>query len=421
MRLDVFLVAVRDGNGWFFDASDPLLIRVHRCSSMANLPFLLIEFLDELVFGVTEAAWPLIRTDLGLNYVQIGLALSLPGVIGNMIEPFLGILGDVWKRRALILGGGIFFALACLLTGVSRTFGLLLISFIIFNPSSGAFVSLSQATLMDSEPARHEQNMARWTFAGSLGVVLGPLVLSAALALTLGWRAIFLALAAMTVIILAVAWKKLPSSVIGHSSFPRWSDFRTGLRNAFSALRRKEVLRWLVLLEFSDLMLDVLYGFLALYFVDVAGFSPSKAALAVAVWTGFGLLGDLLIIPLLEKVRGLNYLRLSVVVELILFPSFLLVSNAWLKLAIAALLGLFNSGWYAILQGNLYSSMPGQSGTVMAIGNVVGIFGKLLPFGIGLAAERFGLGPAMWLLLAGPIALLIGLPARHTSHTAPGT
>jgi len=128
---------------------------------MANLLFLLIEFLDELVFGVTEAAWPLIRTDLGLNYAQIGLALSLPGVIGNMIEPFLGILGDVWKRRALILGGGIFFALACLLTGVSRTFGLLLISFIIFNPSSGAFVSLSQATLMDSEPARHEQNMAR--------------------------------------------------------------------------------------------------------------------------------------------------------------------------------------------------------------------------------------------------------------------
>ena len=86
-------------------------------------------------------------------------------------------------------------------------------------------------------------------------------------------------------------------------------------------------MRWLVLLEFSDLMLDVLYGFLALYFVDVVGFTPSKAALAVAVWTGFSLLGDFLLIPLLEKVRGLNYLRLSVVAELILFPAFLLVPN----------------------------------------------------------------------------------------------
>ena len=89
---------------------------------MANLIFLLIEFLDELVFGVTDAAWPLIRTDLHLNYAQIGLALSLPGIIGNLIEPFLGILGDVWKRRVLILGGGAFFALACFLTAVSHSY-----------------------------------------------------------------------------------------------------------------------------------------------------------------------------------------------------------------------------------------------------------------------------------------------------------
>lgn len=169
---------------------------------------------------------------------------------------------------------------------------------------------------------------------------------------------------------------------------------------------------WLVLLEFSDLMLDVLYGYLALYFVDVVGFSASKAALAVAVWTGFGLLGDFLLIPLLEKVRGLEYLRLSVLVELVLFPAFLLIPNPWAKLVVVGLLGLFNSGWYAILQGNLYSSMPGQSGAVMALRDIAGLFGKLLPYGIGLAAEHFGLGSALWILLAGPVALLIGLPRR---------
>ncbi len=46
-------------------------------------------------------------------------------------------------------------------------------------------------------------------------------------------------------------------------------------------------------------MLDVLLGFLALYFVDVAGFSSSQAGLGVAVWTGMGLLGDFLLILLL--------------------------------------------------------------------------------------------------------------------------
>jgi len=375
--------------------------------------FLLIEFLDELVFGVTDAAWPLIRADLNLNYIQIGLALSLPGIIGNLIEPFLGILADVWKRRVLILGGGILFALACFLTAVSQNFVFLLISFIVFNPSSGAFVTLSQATLMDRDPARHEYNMARWTFAGSMGVVLGPLLLGGAALIGFGWRGLFFALGGLAVLFLLGTWRVLPSARKSHPPVPQWSAILKGFRGAWEALRRRAVLRWLVLLEFADLLMDVLYGYLALYFVDVAGFSPSKAALGVAIWTGFALLGDFLIIPLLKKMRGLDYMRISVVAELILFPAFLLIPNPWGKLVLAGLLGLFHAGWYPILQGNLYSSMPGQSGTVMAVQDVVGLFGRLIPFGIGLGAQAFGLGPAMWLLLAGPVALLIGLPRRQ--------
>lgn len=386
----------------------PLSIAFVTC--LPSMLYLLIEFLDELVFGVTDAAWPLIRTDLGLNYIQIGVLLSLPGLTANLIEPFLGILGDVWKRRVLVLGGGIFFAIACFLTAVSHNFTLLLISFILFNPASGAFVSLSQATLMDSDPTRHEHNMARWTFAGSLGVVIGPLLLGGAAYLSFGWRGVFFALTVFTIIILLVAWRRIPKSATHHNALPRFADIRAGLLLAFSALRRKEVLRWAILLEFSDLMLDVLYGFLALYFVDVAGLTPPQAALAIAVWTGLGLLGDFLLIPLLEKVSGMDYLRVSVIIELLLFPAFLLAPNIWLKMILVGLLGFFNSGWYAILQARLYAAMPGQSGTVMTVGNVAGLFGKLLPFGIGLAAETFGLGAAMWLLLAGPLALLVGLP-----------
>jgi FSR family fosmidomycin resistance protein-like MFS transporter len=380
---------------------------------MTNLIYLLIEFIDELIFGVTDAAWPLIRADLRLDYVQIGLALSLPGIISNIIEPFLGILGDVWKRRAIILGGGIFFALACFLTAISHNFLFLILSFVIFNPASGAFVSLSQATLMDTDPSRHEHNMARWTFAGSLGVVLGPLMLGGAAWIGFGWRGLFAGLAGFSIVILIAAWRKLPRAEANHPRLPGLPDIWIGFNKAFSALKRRAVLRWLILLEFSDLMLDVLYGYLALYFVDVVGYTAAAAALAVAVWTGFGLLGDFLLIPLLEKMRGLKYLRLSVVAELVLFPVFLLVPNPWAKLTLVGLLGLFNSGWYAILQGNLYSSMPGMSGSVMALGNVAGLFGKLLPLGIGLAAEHFGLGTALWICLAGPIALFIGLPRKY--------
>jgi MFS transporter, FSR family, fosmidomycin resistance protein len=373
---------------------------------------LFVELLDELVFGVQEAAWPLIRSDLRLTYVQIGVLLSLPSMIASLIEPILGILGDVWRRRVLILGGGVFFSIALFLTSASTGFVFLLLATILFHPASGAFVSLCQASLMDSEPGRHEQNMARWTFAGSVGVVAGPLLLGLVAASGFGWRPTFLLLGLLSALLLGLVWKRIPHGGSPHADFPSAPAFLSALRGALSALCRGSLLRWLVLLEFSDLMLDVLLGFLALYFVDVAGLTAPQAALAVAAWTGASLVGDFLLIPLIERVDGLSYLRASVVLELLLFPAFLWAPQAWAKLVLVALLGLFNSGWYAILKGRLYAELPGQSGSVLVLDNVAGFFGKILPLGIGLAANAFGLQAAMWLLLAGPIVLLIGLPPR---------
>ena len=380
-----------------------------------NSIFFLIEFLDELIFGVTDAAWPFIKSELHLNYTQIGILLTVPGVVSSIVEPFLGILGDIWKRRLLILGGGVCFVLALVMTSLSFSFILLLISFSLFYPASGAFVSLSQASLMDTDPSRHDHNMARWTFAGSLGVVIGPLLLVGMSAIGFGWRGVFLTLAFLAVILLIFAWRQIRHDPIHLPKLPSISGVFSGFRDSFTAIKKPGVLRWLVLLEFSDLMLDVLLGFLALYFHDVAGLTEMQSVSAVIVWLVAGLLGDFLLIPLLEKVDGLKYLRWSVILELLLFPAFLLVPLTWLKLVLVGLLGFFNSGWYAILKGRLYSALPGKSGTVMALDNIAGLIGGLMPFGIGLAADAFGLQAAIWLLMAGPITLLIGLPAFRWS------
>jgi len=48
----------------------------------------------------------------------------------------------------------------------------------------------------------------------------------------------------------------------------------------------------------------------------------------------------------------------------------------------------------------------------MALGSVSGLLGGLVPLGLGLAAERFGLEGALWFLLLGPLALVLGLPWR---------
>jgi FSR family fosmidomycin resistance protein-like MFS transporter len=178
-------------------------------------------------------------------------------------------------------------------------------------------------------------------------------------------------------------------------------------RGALRELRRIEVLRWLVLLELADLMLDGLHGFLALYFADVANLGAARAGLIVALLSGVGLLGDLLLIPLLERVRGLSYLRFSALAMLVVFPAFLVAQGTGAKLALVALVALANTGWYPILKAQLYTALPQRSGAALALTNVAGLCGALLPYLLGLYAQRFGLAAMMWLLLAGPVVLLL--------------
>jgi MFS transporter, FSR family, fosmidomycin resistance protein len=128
----------------------------------------------------------------------------------------------------------------------------------------------------------------------------------------LGWRALFFAFAALALapVVLAV---RAPDTD-GDDGHPR-------VREALRLLVQREVFRWLLLAELSDLLLDVFLGFVALYFVDEVG-TAASTGLAVAVWTGAGLVGSAAMIPLLRRVDGLAYLRVSAAATGLLFVAF---------------------------------------------------------------------------------------------------
>ena len=382
---------------------------------------LFIEFLDELTFGTREAAWPLIRSDLGLSYAEVGLLLAVPGFVSGVVEPVFGILGDTRHRRAVIVAGGIAFAIGLVLAASSQSVWPLLFGFVVLYPASGAFVSLSQATLMDASPGEHEHAMAKWTFAGSMGVVLGPIVLAAAPAFGLGWRGVFLAWAGLAVI--ALVWLRMrrvdalgdaaDEEETGKDDAP--ATFRESLAGALAAARRRATWRWLVLLALSDLTMDVLLGYVALYLVDSTNVGDSRAGLAISVMAITGLAGDGLIIPVLRRVPGLTWVRTTAVVAIPVFVLFLVVPGFWPKVGALVVVGLLNSGWYAVLKGQLYTSLPGQSGAVMSISAVFDLATAVVPLALGLVAALWGIGAAMALLVIGPVGLAIVVPAAGSA------
>jgi len=415
--------------------SVPATARLARPGIAALLAALAVELVDELFDGTKGAALPLIRHDLALNYVQVGLLTAIPLVVGSLLELPMGVLsGPRARRRRFILGGGLVLIGAVLAAGLAHSFAVLVIALTVFFPASGAFVSLTQAALMDAAPDRQAQHMARWTLAGSTGAVAGPLLAAAVLAAGGTWRlafAIVAVAAAAAWVAVAVTGRERPglhqqapaagpasepgaAGAAGSVSEPDDENSWPGWRPAAALVRRSGALRWLALLEVSDLLLDVLTAFLAVYLVAVVHASPAVAALGVAVRLGAGLAGDAILIRLLERRDGRSVLRASVPLALILFPAFLLVPGIGPKLALLAALTLVTAPWYPVLQAELYGSLPGHSGLAVSLTSAAGLVGGLGPLAVGLLAQRLGLGWAMALLCVAPVAML-AVPRRRSS------
>ena len=341
----------------------------------------------------------------------------MPLLVGGALELPLGIVasGPARRRRA-VLAGGIIFILSLLAVAGARSFLVLLAAFTVFFPASGAFVSLTQAELMDAWPDRQAQVMARWDLAGSTGAVAGPLLLTAVLAAGGGWRTAYLALAAAA----AVAWlgtclrDPVPAAAADASGASDASDASAGggfwarARLVLAALRDWPTARWVLLIEVADLLVDVLTGFLALYLVDVAHLPPPVAALAIAIRLGAGLAGDAALVLVLERVADVTVLRASAVAAALLYPGFLLAPGPVAKVIILAVLSAATAPWYPILQARLYGSLPGRSSVAVTLSSAAALAGGLGPLAVGLIAQAFGLSWALAVLVFVPVAVLAG-------------
>ncbi len=341
----------------------------------------------------------------------------MPLLAGGALELPLGILASAGagRRRPAVLGGGVLFVLSLIVASGARSFAVLLCAFTAFYPASGAFVSLTQATLMDASPDRQARVMARWDLAGSAGAVAGPLLLTAVLAAGGGWRAAYLILAGLA----GLAWLGTclrdphPAAAPAHSA----ERHRAGywVRELATALRNRSAMRWLGLLVAGDLLVDGLTGFLALYLVDVVHLRPAVAALAIAVRLGSALAGDAALVLVLERaaVRDATVLRVSAVAAALAYPGFLLAPGLAAKLAILAVLSAATAPWYPLVQARLYGSLPERSPVAVTLGSAAGMAGALGPLAVGMAAQWSGLPRALAVLTVVPVVILAGSAVRR--------
>jgi MFS transporter, FSR family, fosmidomycin resistance protein len=366
-----------------------------------------VELLDEFIYGLFGAVLPTLKTELALTYTQVGLLFTLPGLIAVMGEPIIGLLGDTRHRRALVLGGIFATAIGLTLIAIAQQYWPLLLAECVMFVASGAYVNLSQATLIDRQPQRAEQTMARWVLLGSIGVMISPLLITIVLSAGESWRTVYLGTALIALVFAGMLFKQRFDAHVGAAD--DGVSLRQMGRSLLAALRSRPLIKWIILTELADFMLDKLLEVTGLYFHDVAGVSLSAASAVVTVATIAGLLGNFALLPLLERVSGVRVLRVSAVVVLIAYAAMLLVPGVWLKVALIAVINVSTAGWFAVLRAKCYEALPGQSGVVVAVTSLANLSSLFIPLMIGGVADAFSLQAAMWILAIGPIALIVGV------------
>jgi FSR family fosmidomycin resistance protein-like MFS transporter len=373
--------------------------------------FLLVEYFDELAFTIIGVAMPFLRDSFGLDYAQVGLLFGLPAILAAVLEPAVLLLGDSPLRARLIVLGGLLLGMAFLLVAGADSFAVLLLAVTVSYPASGAFVSLTQATMIERHPARENEMMARWTAAGTLGSLTGPALFGAIVALGVHWRSTFVLLGVGGIGLALLVRSPLPAHPAPHGWRAIVDDLRTNLR---TTIRLPRLWRWLLLLPLADLMLDVFFGYIALFLTDVVGLPPATAAAATTIWLLGFLAGQFILARRIAGMSVRRVIRWTAAATLIVFPAWLAapVGDA-ARLAGLFVLGLLASPWYPLLQGQAFAAAPGRAATVTALTSVTGTAGGVLAALAGMAAAVVGLSGGLALLLVGPAALLLFTPSTN--------
>lgn len=320
-----------------------------------------------------------------------------------MSDAIFGVIGDIWSRRLLISAGTVAAGIGLILMGIAPGYLLLLTGVAIQGFAGGPFVGLSQASLMDAHPGRHNQMMAWWSIIGNIGFLVTLLMVAVAYTLGIDWRPLFV-FGGILFIIYALFLTRLRFPRAGETTkdgeetgenvkpTSNWVAIK-------AAALDKALLRWALILPLLEMPQN---AFVVLYFDDVVGLSNVAASSSLLIIIVSSLVGKALLPWLLRYFEGLRLLKLDIWIGIVSFGAFLLVPTVPAKFATLAVFSLVESSWHTLAQAQAYSTQPGKSGVVLSVTSIISPITSLLPLLVGVIATWVGLGWGLAVLLVGP-------------------
>lgn len=204
----------KDGRGYFMTGEilekkvrKTIVVLLFLGWALGNLDRYLINY--AVVYIGEDLALTATETGLILSSFFLGYALmQLPG----------GILADKFGAKRVLLTAVIVWSIFTGLTAVAWSLSILLVIRFLFGIGEGGFQPSASKIISSSFPENERSKvMSIMLSSGGIMAMLVPII-SAALLVTIGWRAFFVIAGLLGVIIAFLYWKYVPKDEVAHQS-----------------------------------------------------------------------------------------------------------------------------------------------------------------------------------------------------------
>lgn len=366
--------------------------------------------LNDSLQAVIPAMFPILETDLGLSFTQLGLIAFALNMVASVLQPVVGYISDRKPMPFALPFGMISSFVGIAGLAFAPEYWMILVSVMFLGLGSAVFHPEGSRVSYMAAGSRRGLSQSIYQVGGNSGQALAPLI-SAFILVPLGQRgaALFLFVAALGIFILSKisAWYK------EQLAQEKLQKVKKAILSSLPEMTRRQVgvaLSLLMAIIFArSFYVTTITSFYIFHLMESYDLTIQQGQLYIFLFLAVGAAGTFFGGPMADKMGRKNVIVLSLLVPIPLALA-LPYAPLWAVVVLLILIGFFIMLSFSVTVVYAQELVPSKIGTMsgLTVGFAFGM-GAIGGVAIGILMDSIGVYETMILVSFLPIIGLVGL------------